>query len=75
VIGPPPAPGFGQLRREETKEVKLSISIILRARTELLRTTIARHVTYLYYTVNYLKCTWARCEAWCDRKRMESAPG
>jgi hypothetical protein len=39
VIGSQLAPGLRQSGREETKEVKLSISIVLRARMEFLRTT------------------------------------
>jgi hypothetical protein len=40
VIGSQLAPGLRQSDREETKEVKLSISIVLRARMEFLRTTM-----------------------------------
>jgi len=41
VIGPQLfAPGLRQSRGEETKETKLSISIILRAWTEFLRSTV-----------------------------------
>jgi hypothetical protein len=40
VIGPRLAPGLRQSGRGKTKEPKLSISIILRARTESLRTTL-----------------------------------
>ena len=41
VIEPQLAPGLRQSGREETKEVKLSISIVLRARMEFLRTTVS----------------------------------
>jgi hypothetical protein len=39
VIGRSFAPGLRQSRGEETKEGKISISIVLRAWTEFLRTT------------------------------------
>ena len=42
VIGSQLAPGLRQSGREKTKEVKLSISIVLRAQMEFLRTTVKK---------------------------------
>ena len=46
VIGSQLAPGLRQSGREKTKEVKLSISIVLRARMEFLRTTGVQNASY-----------------------------
>ena len=78
VIGSQLAPGLRQSGREETKEVKLSISIVLRARMEFLRTTmedvrlpiagpipLASHVISVYYSYTHLSAILSEATVFC----------
>jgi hypothetical protein len=56
VIGSQLTPGLRQSGREETKEVKLSISIVLQAWMEFLRTTIRPGVSIEPGSLNSGEC-------------------